>query len=228
MRRTMLELHKKPSSIPPTHRKPRAVEVGRDEQWRPRTTSGRLRLESQRNEKPLVRTCFSLTRAISGSRPSTFHQDRFYRESAALRCSARPTTRGSLRRNSGSRDLRTERILLMASTACGTHIGSDAITRPQARKGNNKTTNAPEFRRPDLAAKNANPTPPTTIPYRNAEINAHGFHARTLGIVMMSTFSICRTAKLISGGPTILNPAGFYPPSDPARGYPLPLRQSML
>ena len=28
------------------------------------------------------------TRAISGSRPWTFHRDRFYRESAALRCSA--------------------------------------------------------------------------------------------------------------------------------------------
>ncbi|MEI6257254.1 MAG: hypothetical protein WCQ77_11470 [Planctomycetota bacterium] len=30
----------------------------------------------------------ALTIAISGSRPWSFHQDRFYRESAALRCSA--------------------------------------------------------------------------------------------------------------------------------------------
>ena len=44
-------------------------------------------------DRSLLRSCTpqfidGRTRAISGSRPWTFHLDRFYRESAALRCSA--------------------------------------------------------------------------------------------------------------------------------------------
>jgi hypothetical protein len=161
--------------------------------------ASRSRLEKRTSRQPTFSTprqlgsgsgsgIHGLTRAISGSRPYANHTARFYRESAALRCSASPATRGSLRPNCDWRESRTERTFLMASQICGTHIGSDAITRPQTKKGNNRTNIAPGFRWPVLAAQNANPAPPTTMPCRKAELIAHRFHRLSFGVVMMSTF----------------------------------------